>query len=111
LEVKQSYAILADLASTVASTQGIMKAETPVMKEMFKEKLKGELQRNGFKIIADTDMTEVREVLPNSSHRKLERYNEFEGDVGHIWRTFNPGITPGKVREKSTLQVVVAQKT
>jgi hypothetical protein len=110
LQVRHSYEILADLASTIAGAQGITKEDTPVIKEMFKEKLEDELQRKGFKIVADTDMTEVTDVTPNSSHKILGKFNEFEGDVGRLWRTFNPGIPPGRVREKSTLQVVVAQK-
>jgi SAM-dependent methyltransferase len=110
LEVRHAWEILADLALTVAQAQGITKVEMPIIKEMFKKKLEEELQKNGFKIIADTDMTETMELTPNLSHKKLQRFNNFEGDVGRFWWTYNPAITPGKVREKSTLQVVVAQK-
>jgi hypothetical protein len=99
------------MADTVAGITSVERTETSTMKDRFKDKLVEELKKNGFRIVSDKDMCESIDVTPNSSHKKNVGKNLFEGNVGHLWTKFDLSVPFDKVREKATLQVLVAEKS
>lgn len=110
IQLKGDHYIGKDMADTIGNISDVKKTETPSMKEKFKDKLVDELRQKGFRIIKDADMTETMNVAPNAAHKKNLGKNLFEGDVGLLWTKFDPTVPAGMIREKGTLQIVVAEK-
>ena len=110
LEANKSFAVLHDIADTTTNFPDVDKIETPAIKDKFRDKLVKELKAKGFKIVNESDVVETMDVTPNEAHKKNFGKNLFEGDIGELWTKYDSSIPAGKVREKSTLQVVVAEK-